>query len=354
MPGSRDIALISLGTTPGLRRADAAFKDAADAAGVSCELIPVRIGASGTLRRQITVTDAVEALAARRAARGVDAKAIVFSTVTAALLQRPDAPYAIRFDSPAALNRPGIAGAWQRAREARAMRGARVLLPWGAAAAEAIPAEARSATVIPLHVPVDGAAASATGASASAASGPSASPECDVDALAYAGYPEKRGLDVLIRAWSAVGAGRRLVVAGIERERAEQWLGTRGIAVPGNVEWRGLLERADWEAVLRRTRVFVNASRREDHGLSQLEALAAGCMLVTVPSAGPYEALPIARRLDPRLVAEPDALADAIGAALAADREGYAERAAAELEPYRRDAVQRVFEEQVLPALGLR
>jgi glycosyltransferase involved in cell wall biosynthesis len=344
VPDPRDIALISLGTTPGLRRADAAFKDAADAAGVSCEMIPVRIGSARKLRRQITVTDFVEAMAARRAASAADARVIVFSTVTAALLQSPDVPYAIRFDSPAALNRPGVAGAWQRARELRAMRGAVALLPWGTAAAEAVPAAGRSMPVIPLHVPVDDGGAGAS--------------ERDIDALAYAGYPAKRGLDVLMRAWAqAAQPGRRLLVAGIERERAEHWLAGRGVAVAAGVEWSGLLERDAWESTLRRARVFVNASRREDHGLSPLEALAAGCVLVTVPSAGPYEALPIARRLDPRLVADAvdaDALARALSAALAGADADYAERAARELEPYRRASVQRVFENEVLPALGLR
>jgi glycosyltransferase involved in cell wall biosynthesis len=339
VPGSSDIALISLGTTPGLRRADAAFKQAADAAGVSCKVIAVPLGAAGRLRRQITVTDAVEALAARRAARAADAKVIVYSTVTAALLQRPDVPYAIRFDSPAALNRPGLAGAWQRARELQAMRGAQALLPWGQAAADAVPEGARGVPLIPLHVPVDA---------------PGGSVERDIDALAYAGYPHKRGLDILIRAWAVAGAGHRLVVAGIDRERAEAWLRERGIAIPGDVEWRGLLEGHEWQTLLSRSRIFVNASRREDHGLSQLEALAAGCMLVTVPSAGPYEALPIARRLEPRFVADDAALDQALAGALITHDPGYAERAARELEPYRRDRVQRVFEEQVLPALGLR
>jgi glycosyltransferase involved in cell wall biosynthesis len=338
VPGPRDIALISLGTTPGLRRADAAFKDAADAAGVSCEVIRVHIGAAGKLRRQITATDALEALAARRAAAAADAKVIVFSTVTAALLQRPGVPYAIRFDSPAALNRPGMPGAWQRAREIRMMGDAKALLPWGEAAADAVPDAARRAPIIPLHVPVDAPPGMTR----------------DIDALAYAGYPEKRGLDVLIRAWAVAGAGHRLVVTGIGQERAEDWLRSRGIPIPEGVEWRGLMERPEWEAALARSRIFVNASRREDHGLSQLEALAAGCMLVTVPSAGPYEALPIARRLEPRFIAEPDTLDRAIAAALAADPAGYAERAANELEPYRRDSVQRVFEQQVLPALGIR
>jgi glycosyltransferase involved in cell wall biosynthesis len=361
VPGSRDIALISLGTTPGLRRADDAFASAAEVAGASCELIRVRIGAAGKLRRQITATDLVEAVAARRAAQAADARVIVYSTVTAALLQRPRLPYAIRFDSPAALNRPGVAGAWQRRAEIRAMRGATALLPWGEAAAAAIPSEAASTRVVPLHVPVDVARTRTSGPAdldpPRIARGADRDSSLGIDALAYAGYPEKRGLDLLMQAWSAVGEGRRLIVAGIGRERAEEWLRGRGIAVPAGVEWRGLLERGEWEATLACARIFVNASRREDHGLSQLEALAAGCMLVTVPSAGPYEALPIARRLDSEFVTgefAPGALATALGAALRTDGSDYAARAQRELAPYGRDSVQRVFEQEVLPALGIR
>lgn len=341
MPGPPDIALISLGTTPGLRRADAAFKDAADAAGVDCQLIPVRIGAAAKLRRQITATDLVEAQAARAAARDVRARAIVYSTVTAALLRQPSAPYAIRFDSPAALNRPGAAGAWQRRAERLAMASARALLPWGDVAKAALPPPL-AAKAIALHVPVE----------------PTANPaERTIDVLAYAGYPQKRGLDLLVRAWNEVGHGRRLVVAGIDRERAEAWLRPREVPVPPGVDFVGLLERDEWETLLGRTRVFVNASRREDHGLSQLEALAAGAMLVTVPSVGTYEALPIARRLEPRFVSTAiDAypLARALRAAFEADPGDYGERARRELAPYSPAAVQLVFETEVLAALGLR
>jgi glycosyltransferase involved in cell wall biosynthesis len=100
--------------------------------------------------------------------------------------------------------------------------------------------------------------------------------------------------------------------------------------------------------------VFINASRREDHGLAQLEALAAGTPLVTVPSPGAYEALPIARRLAPRLVASEvsaSALAAALRAGLAFDDATYSARAAVALEPYRRSRVLSVVRDEVLPAL---
>jgi hypothetical protein len=296
------------------------------------------------LRRQSTVTDVVEARAARKAAAGVKARVVVYSTVTAALMQRPTGRYAVRFDSPAAENRPGPAGAWSRRREAKLLAGADLLLPWGQAATRMIPPQARNVPMIPLHVPVD---ARPSGA------------DRDDDALAYAGYPQKRGLDVLIEAWRASGLGtkRRLRVAGIERPRALEWLKKRKLEEPAGVEWSGLLDPQHFRDTLGRTRVFVNASRREDHGLSQLEALGAGAALVTVPSKGPYEALAIARELDPRLVAarsDAESLGQALREGFEVDLDDYARRAAELLQPYRRDAIKQVFEERVLPALGLR
>jgi glycosyltransferase involved in cell wall biosynthesis len=119
------------------------------------------------------------------------------------------------------------------------------------------------------------------------------------------------------------------------------------------VEWRGLVAREEWLALVSRARVFVNASRREDHGLAQLEALAAGCALVTVPSAGPYEALPLARALAPELVSQ--GLAPALRAGLdLAEPEAYAAHARELLGPFRAGVVERVVAGSVLPALGIR
>jgi glycosyltransferase involved in cell wall biosynthesis len=347
------MALISLGTTPGLRNADQAFMAMAQRAGVSCRLVDVGVGMSGSLRRQSTITDYVEARAARNAASGVKAKVIVYSTVTAALMQKPSGKYAVRFDSPASDNRPGAAGAWSRRREAKALAGADLLLPWGQAALATIPQEARTVPAIPLPVPVDG------GPSAERSASIAGTEERDIDVLAYAGYPEKRGLDILIQAWqtSGLGTSKRLRITGIERGRALDFLKKKKISEPVGIEWSGLLEPGQFRYTLSRTRVFANASRREDHGLSQLEALAAGAALVTVASEGPYEALPIATQLDSRLVApsiSSQSLAFALRAGFQMDLDDYSQRAAELLRPYRRDAVQKVFETQVLPALGLR
>ena len=344
LPDRSDIALVSLGTTPGLRAADAALASLVRDAGASCRVVAVTFRPrAARLRRHVAVTDLVEALAARRAGRSLDARAVIFSTVTAALLRRPEAPYAVRFDSPAALNRPGPDGAWQRAAERRALWGARVLLPWGRVAAEAVPSG--SAPSIPLPVPIEELAQGA---------------ERDVDAAAYAGYPRKRGLELLCAAWASAGSPGRLVLGGLDRAKGTAWLERCGVPEPAGVEWAGELPRERWLEVVRRARVFVNASRWEDHGLSQLEALAAGTPLVTVASPGPYEALPLARTLDARLVAgeaTPAALADALRAGLkmrSAAREEYAERAHELLRPYRRPAVLETLAGRVLPALGVR
>jgi glycosyltransferase involved in cell wall biosynthesis len=348
-----DIALVSLGTTPGLRRSDAAFVEIATEAGLRCQLVSVAVGKSGRLRRQSTVTDVVEARAARNAASGVKAKVIVYSTVTAALMQKPSGPYAVRFDSTAAENRQGLAGSWSRRREAKILAGAKLLLPLGDAARKTIPPEARNVPAIPLHVPVEGGFAAQHSASMAGTT------ERDIDTLAYAAYPEKRGLDVLIQAWQTSGlvGRRRLRITGIERSRAVEWLKRRKIEEPPGIEWSGLLEPGQFRYTLSRARVFVNASRREDHGLSQLEALASGAALVTVASEGAYEALPLAMKLDSRLVSpsiSPQSLAFAIRAGFEVNLDDYSARAAELLAPYRKDAVRQVFTEQVVPALGLR
>ncbi len=335
MPDFTDVALVSLGTTPGLRRADEAFAQQLREAGVACELVPVRVGAAGALRRNPAITDLVESLAARRAPRP-RARVVVFSTVTASLLRRGGGPYAVRFDSPAALNRLGGSGTWQRWVERRALAGARCLLPWSEQAGLAAPGDAPR---VILPVPVEQLPGAAVR---------------DIDALAYAGDPKKRGLDVLCGAWARAGAGARLVVGGIEPERARSWLARKRVMEPDGIEWIGPVSRDRWLETVQRARLFVNASRREDYGIAQLEALSAGAALVTVPSPGPYEALPLARRLAPQLVAED--LASAVAAGLTMPRselEAYRGAAATELAPYRPAAVQAVVGERVLPALGL-
>ena len=299
-----DVALLSLGTTLGLRHADDALAELFADAGLSCRVVRVRFGATGRLRRQITAIDVVEGLAARRAARATrDARAVIVSgATTALLLSRPRVPWAVRFDSPTALNRPGWSGAWQRARERQVFRAADLLLPWGRAAADAAAPLAAGATrVIPLPVPVEASPMSA---------------DRQPEVVAYAGWLWKRGIDILCAAWALAAPERvRLVIGGADRAAGLAWLDRCGVPEPRGVEWAGAVPHDEWLARVARARAFVNASRREDHGLAQLEALAAGTPLITVPSPGAYEALPIARSLAPELVAA-DVSAPALATAL--------------------------------------
>ena len=104
-----------------------------------------------------------------------------------------------------------------------------------------------------------------------------------------------------------------------------------------------------YRALLRRSRLYVTAPRREDYGIAQLEALADGAILVTNRAPGPYVALELADRLDPRLVGEN--LARAIRLGLDDPRPGYAAAAAAELAPMSEAAVDHLVATDVLPAL---
>jgi glycosyltransferase involved in cell wall biosynthesis len=346
VPGRPDIAIVSLGTTPGWRVADAALAEQIRAAGATCQVVPVTMGAAGRLRVTMALTDVVEALAAVRAARGLHARATIFSSITAALLQPPRGPHGIRFDTIAATSRPGIGGAWQRRREPGVLARADVLLPLSdsaATAAESAIADAATPRQIVLPPPLARAAEPARDAP---------------DAVAYAANPEKRGLDLLCRAWAeGAPAGARLVVGGISRDEALRWLNRQGVEEPAGIAWEGALPRERWLALVGAARVFVSAARFEDWGLAQMEALAAGTPLVAVAASGPNPALPLARALAPSLVAaqaEPAALAAALRAGLAMDereRATYAAEARRLTTPYSEEALRAVVAREVLPAL---
>jgi hypothetical protein len=335
-----DVLLVSLGTTGGLRAADAALAGALRRAGASvaeARVPPVREV------RTLVLTDLAQALAARRAAAAAIARrrprAVLYSTTTAALLA--PAPGAIRFDAPAAANRPGRHGLWQRPAERRRLARAPLLVPWSDGGLAEARAGATPALVVPVPV---------------AAGGPAGGR--DVAVVTYGANPAKKGLDVVLAAWRAARRqGETLVVAGLAGRDEE------------GVRYAGVLEPAAYRALLRRARVFAAAPRREDYGLAQLEALADGCVLVTTAAPGPYAALPLARALDPRLVVagggvEPrdvrpggaaprdgGRLAAALRTALDDPAPGYAEHAHTLLAPWRPEAVDRLVADQLLPRL---
>jgi glycosyltransferase involved in cell wall biosynthesis len=340
-----DVLIAALPTTAGWRGAVPTLASAIERAGAS-----VAVAAAAPAREVPTfpLTDLVQARGVRTAAlAGIAAhrpRALVYASTTAALLG--PRPGAIWFDSPAAGNRPGRHGIWQRPLERRRMARAPLLLPMSEGALAALdprsvaPAvEDRSLApptpVVVLPVPVEPSAP----APAPAAAGAAALGERDVAALAYAANARKKGLARILAAWAqARRPDETLLVAG-------QPAGALGDGAEGT----GLLAPDAYRALLRRARVFVAAPRYEDYGIAQLEALADGCRLVSAPGAGPYPALALARALDARLVS--DELASAIRTALDDPPPDYAERAAALLAPYRRAAFDAAVREQVLPAL---
>jgi Glycosyl transferases group 1 len=323
-----DVLLVSLAGTAGLREADAELAASLRRAGAV--VAEVRAAAPAREWRTYALVDLAWARAARAAAKaGIEAhrpRAVVYSSTTAALLA--PAPGAIRFDAPAAGNRPGRHGLWQRPVERRRLAAAPLLVPWSEGGLAEAPRLHADAIVVP--VPVE-------------PSGPAG--ERDVAAITYGANPQKKGLRDVLYAWArAQRHGEELIVAGLAAPA--------GRAVPEGVRFTGMLPRAEYRALLRRARVFVTAPQREDYGIAQLEALADGCLLVTTPSPGPYAALPVARSLDPRLVQEGRReLGAAVRDALDEPLPDYAQRAAAALAPWRRTEVDRVVAEELLPRL---
>jgi glycosyltransferase involved in cell wall biosynthesis len=352
MRESVDVLLVSPGTTAGWRRADAELVRALETLGIGVATCTSDYRIARHLRRTQLLTDLAEAAAMRRALtkalRRYAPRAIVYSSPQAAMLQprrRLEKATAVRFDVPARINRRGAGTGVLHALERRALGAVRLLLP---IALEPRP-EARDALPVDtpqVALPIPVAMPEPVGA------------ERDPVAVAYAGNPEKKGLDIALRAWQVdVPAGWRLVVTGIEPERARRFLRRRGVAEPDGVEWGGTIDRERYTRLIQRARVFLAASRYEDYGLAQLEALAAGALLVTVASEGPYEALALARELDARLVAQESTsedLARALAAAVSLDeaaRSAYRQRAREMMRPYSRESLAQRLRDDVLPVL---
>ena len=317
-----DILLVSLGSTAGLRAADGELAGSLSRAGASVAVVAARARRDV---RTLALTDLAWAFAARAAARsGIEEhrpRAVVYSTVTAALLWPRRG--AIRFDAPASGNRPRRHGVWQRAVERRRLRAAPLLVPQTQGALDEAPSPRAPAVVVPIPVEPSGPAAA----------------ERDIAAITYAANPEKKGLDRVFAAWAVARRdGEELVVTGTDRVPRAQGVRAAGSLAPDA-----------YRELLRRARVFVTAPRREDYGVAQLEALADGCVLVTSAAPGPYAALPLARELDPRLVT--DDLATALRTALDDPAPGYAERALEAIAPYRRAAVDATVRDELLPRL---
>jgi hypothetical protein len=281
-----------------------------------------------------------------RALRRWRPRALVMLSVNSTLVQpaRRLRRAAVWFDTPAAINRGEAEGRLQRRLERRSLSLARILLPLGVevgAEREAVLPAGAPRVALPGPVePVD------------------AEPRPAGVAMAYAPAFDKKGLDLIAHAWGEVApAGWTLVVSGAAPEAGRAFLRAHGVAEPAGIEWGGALSPEAHRDLRRRAAVFVSGSRIEDYGLAQLEALADGALLVTVPGRGPFPARELARRLDERLVAsavDGPALAEALRVALGYDgvaRARYAERARELVAPFSHDELVRRLRERVLPVL---
>jgi glycosyltransferase involved in cell wall biosynthesis len=352
-----DLLIVASGTTIGLRRADNVLRGALEELGISYVMaIPAFRVANRLLHRDMLVIDLAQAaelrLATSRALRRWRPRAVIFATTHAALLQ-PDRVWrrrcAIRFDSPAALTRPGRRFALEHLLERINFRLASVLTPSGVRVADALrPYLPAGTRVVSLPIPIEDAPNPPLGRSA----------DGQRAVLVYAGSPARKGLDLAVAAWSvARRPGWRLVIAGIDSASGQAYLRSQNLEVPTDVTWLGALDPVEYRQHSAGADVFLAASRYEAFGLAQLEALADGSMLVTVPSKGPYEALQLARELDVRTVApaiEARALARALDYALTRsdeERSRYSEGARVLVEPYREATLAARLRDDVLPIL---
>ena len=132
MPGQMprvDVLIVSLGGTAGLREADAELAGSLSRAGAVVEI--ARVGRARELRTFAAIEFAWAVNARRATTRALarwSPRAVIYSTTTAALLCPVSG--AIRFDAPAAGNRPGRHGVWQRPVEAKRFKEASLLVPW--------------------------------------------------------------------------------------------------------------------------------------------------------------------------------------------------------------------------------
>jgi hypothetical protein len=337
---SLDVLIVGLGSTHGLRAAEDELAGSLIRAGADVMLVRAERPREV---RTLALTDLVWARAARRAAVEALAelapRAIMYSTTTAALLWPQ--PGAVRFDAPAAGNRPGRHGVWQRPVERRRLREAPLLVPQDAGALVEAGAPPTASVVVPIPVEPSGPPPSGDVGAAQ---------RRDVAAVTYATNPYKKGLDRVLAAWDVARRdGEDLVVAGLRGPDRE------------GVRYAGTLEHDEFRALLRRARVYVTAPRREDYGIAQLEALADGARVVTTPAPGPYAALPLLAGVGAEDGAPVGWVADpapaALGAAVRAalddptDDRIYAEHALNAITPFRRATVDRTVADHLLPRL---
>lgn len=353
MPHEVDVLHVAAGTTGGWRVNDARLDAALRDLGLSVEHVAITRPAGGYVRSKgPPLADLVDAGAmvasARRGLRAGRPRAILYSTSHATILQPPRRiPEAVWIDGPIAIMRPGRRCAPLRSVERLRSRRLDLVLPSSLQHPELLAAPLRPRRTVALHMPID------------PFDGPI--PELwDLEppfAVTYAGAPRKKGLEMAVRAWHLSRAECPLVVTGIGREEAARYLRERGGAPPAGIRFTGRVPQAVHRGLVREAEIYVSASRREEYGTSQMEALADGCLLATVPSAGAAEPIAVARRLPTDLIATEiatEALATVIDGAVAMSAEArarYRQAAGRLLAEYSTAEFRRRLADDVLPVL---
>lgn len=346
-----DVLVVCTGSTPGNRRSDVEIVRALTDLGLQVGVASTNYGWVGKLPLSLNLLDFTHAISTRlavtRTLATVAPRVLIYGTAGAAILE-PAARLkraGVRFDSLAVDNRPGHRHGVQRALERRMVRRTALLLPFSSPAKW--PELARNHQQLPIALP--------TPIEKFAQDGGPRQPVI----VCYGGAPEKKRLDLLMNAWvkAELPPPYRLEVTGISATEGRRWLRRRRLKEPERVAWRGHLDPLLYRSLTSTAAVYLSASRYEDYGIAQLEALADGALLVTTASPGPYEALALARYLDPRLIAQ-TATADSLAQALLEavrltepERSCYRVRASALLRPYSREAFRLTLQQQVLPAL---
>jgi hypothetical protein len=344
-----DILHVCAGTTGGWKAIDDAMNLALDELGVSVKRIAMPRRGIGLVRRSgHPLNDLYEAgamaTATSRALQEVSPSAIIYSSSHAALLQpRRRLREAVWVDGPIALMSPGARAAPVRALERMRQHRLDVVLAMSLQHPDLLAEPLRPRATVVLHMPVD-------------PSDPDV-PAQDIPppyGAMYAGVPGKKGLDIAIDAWEMAAPQMPLVVTGITVAEAESYLGRRP---PKDIVFTGRIPRAKHRAIVRQASVYVSASRREEYGTAQLEAMTDRIPLAAVPSLGAVEPVAVARRLTPDLVAgdiSAQALASSIRRALSMDEEERAEygrAAGAIMGEYSFGAFKQRLRDDVLPLL---
>ena len=345
-----DVVAVCTASTPGNRRSELELVAGLLEVGATVAVASTDYGMVGRIRKSLNLMDVTNALSNRlavlRALDTVSAGAFIYGTGGAALLEpRTRLRRAgIRFDALAVDNRVGYRHAGQRLLERRMVAEAALLLPWSAGTWPQI-ARAHHRTPISLPTPVEPFDSEAAPRGAAV--------------VCYAGAPDKKRLDLMIGAWGLAELTEPyyLAVTGITPGEGRRWLARRGLHEPRRVRWMGHLTETQYRALTSAAAIYLAASRYEDYGIGQLEALADGALLVTTPSPGPYEALPLARSLDPRLISD-ESSAPSLARVLRyahglseTDRAHYRERARTLIAPYSRQAFRERLRTEVLPVL---